>query len=267
VKIVVIGRGRVGRALSRALADDRSHDVVSMGRKLDRSRLAGADVTLVAVGDQEIAALSERIAPCLRAGAVVVHCAGARGRDELEPCSQRGAHVGVMHPLVSFPSTRRAPSLHGTTFVLSGDPKARSAARRIAKVCGARAIVADTTDPLYHAAAAFAANGAASLAFVAVGWLERLGIGRRAAERAVGGLLISVGENVRELGVPNALTGPVARGDVETVARHRRALRGVGRTSLASYDAVLPLIVDTARALGLPARVAKAMVRHAASAR
>jgi predicted short-subunit dehydrogenase-like oxidoreductase (DUF2520 family) len=112
-------------------------------------------------------------------------------------------------------------------------------------------VVAKISDPAYHAAAALAANGTAALAFASVRLLVRLGFGQRAAERAVGGLLRTVADNVERLGVPEALTGPIARGDRVTVATHRKALRRQGRDALDAYDAVLPLIVRCARAAGL----------------
>ena len=120
-----------------------------------------------------------------------------------------------------------------------------------AAACGARTVVANTDDPAYHAAAALAANGAAALAFASVSLLERLGFDKRAAEQAIGGLLGSVGENVQDLGVPEALTGPVARGDVSTVARHRSGVRRLSREALSTYDALIPVIVRCARAVGL----------------
>jgi predicted short-subunit dehydrogenase-like oxidoreductase (DUF2520 family) len=106
-----------------------------------------------------------------------------------------------------------------------------------------------------------AANGAAALAFVSVGVLEGLGFDKRAAERAIGGLLQSVGENVQSLGVPGALTGPIARGDAEAVESHRKALRRVSRNTISAYDAVLPIIVRCARAAGLSQSRASKILR------
>ena len=67
----------------------------------------------------------------------------------------------------------------------------------------------------------------------------------------MGGLLQSVGENVQTLGVPDALTGPIARGEPATVRKHRQALGRVSRSALRAYDAVVPVIVQCARATGL----------------
>ena len=132
-----------------------------------------------------------------------------------------------------------------------GQASTQAAGRRIAAACGARAMVGPTGDPAYHAAAAMAANGAAALAFASVSLLEALGFDERSAEHAVGGLLRTVGENVQRLGVPDALTGPVARGEADVIDAHRAAVGRRSKGALAAYDAILPVVVRCARAAGL----------------
>ncbi len=262
MRALLVGRGRVGSGLRAALGKSPDLEVRTLGRAISPAAVRSADIIVLAVSDAAIADVAEAIAPHLRRGAVVVHCAGARGVDELRVCRARGAAVGVMHPLASFPDPRRHPRLDGTTFVVNGSRHAITACRRLASACGARVVVARTGDPAYHAAAALAANGAAALALASVSILERLGFGRRAAEHAIGGLLETVGRNVQALGVPEALTGPIARGEPETIKRHRKALRRVSRPGLAAYDAVTPLIVACARAAGLDRSVAEALLRE-----
>jgi predicted short-subunit dehydrogenase-like oxidoreductase (DUF2520 family) len=252
MKVLIIGRGRVGNGLRRALRASDAVEVTASGRKVPSASLRGADVLVLAVSDDAIESVAAAIAPSVRLEATVLHCAGARSVEVLAPCEARGAAVGILHPLVSFPVKRDNPSLVGATFVVSGSKRAIVASRRIAKACGARVLVAHTGDPAYHAAAALVANGAAALAFVSVGILERLGFDKRAAERAIGGLLETVGQNVQSLGVPDSLTGPIARGEATAVSSHRRALRRVSRPALQAYDALVPVIVRCARAAGLP---------------
>jgi len=251
MNVLIIGRGRVGSALRRCLASNGQHQVTTKGHRIQPSAVRSADIIILAVPDDAIRSVAAAIAPSLETGACVLHCAGARGAEELDACRARGASIGVMHPLVSFPSKRSSPSLGGTTFVVHGSSSAVAASRQIASACGARAVTARTGDPAYHAAAALTANGAVALAFVSVRVLVRLGFERRAAERALGGLLQSVGDNVKRLGVPESLTGPIARGEAATVAAHRKALRAISRDTLGAYDAVLPVIVRCARAAGL----------------
>lgn len=262
MNILIVGRGRVGSGLRRSLRASGIHEVHAAGRSVRQSSVRAADTIVLAVSDPSIESVARSIAAHLSPRATVLHCAGARGTDVLEACEVRGAAVGVMHPLVSFPSARRSPSLRGTTFTIHGSRPAIGAARRIAKACGARAVVAQPGGAGYHAAAALVANGAAALAFVSVSVLERLGFEKRDAERAIGGLLRSVGENVQELGVPAALTGPIARGDAETVAAHRLAMRRLGRDALFAYDALVPVIVHCARAAGLTRSKAARILRE-----
>ena len=260
MKVLLIGRGRVGRGLHRSLSASAAIGADLAGRRWRPDAIADADVIVIAVPDDAIRSVSEGIAPHLTNETVVLHCAGARGSDELAASEARGAKVGVMHPLVSFPSVRTTPGLDDTTFVVTGGRAAVRASRAIAAACGARIVVASSGDPAYHAAAAMAANGAVGLAFASVEVLSRLGFERRAAERAIGGLLRTVGENVQRLGLPDALTGPVARAEPATIARHRSGLRRVHRGALSTYDAVLPVIVRCARAAGLSKREASAIL-------
>ncbi len=260
MKVLIIGRGRVGNALEKALASSGRAELGTAGRRVSASRVRAADILIFAVPDAAIESVAAHIAPSIRRGTCVLHCAGARGVDILEACRAKGAHVGVMHPLVSFPSHRSHATLADKTFTLSGSPRAVAAGRRLARACGARAVVSKTGDATYHAAAALVANGAAALAFVSVGILQRLGFAKRDAERAIGGLLQSVGENVSRLGVPNALTGPIARGEADAVSAHRASLRPDPH-ALAAYDALVPVIVRCARAAGLSSAKAKAILR------
>ena len=251
MNVLIIGRGRVGNGLHRSLARSDTLEVAASGRRVSAAKLGAADVVVLAVSDDAIETVAIDVAPNLDKKTSVLHCVGARSLDLLAACRARGAAVGIMHPLVSFPSKRNHPSLDGTTFVVSGSKRAIAASRRIAEACGARVVVARSGDPSYHAAAALAANGTAALAFVSVGILERLGFEKRDAERAIGGLLQTVGQNVQTLGVPDALTGPIARGEVAAVSHHRRSLRRLSRPALQTYDALVPVIVRCARAAGL----------------
>lgn len=252
MNVVVLGRGRVGRGLIAALGDA-SFDVRLVAARGPAAIRAAksADVVVLAVPDGAIARVAADLAPALTRRRVVLHCAGARGSAELAPLRARGVHVGAMHPLASFADPRRPPPLAGVTFFVGGDAAAVRAAKKIARAAGARAVVAGVHGPAYHAAAALAANGAAALAWAAVRALERLGPKRREAEHAIGALLATVAHNVSYAGVPRALTGPIVRGDAETVAAHRAALRSTDAAAADAYDAIAPTIVACAEEAGL----------------
>ncbi|MFO0692970.1 MAG: DUF2520 domain-containing protein [Polyangiales bacterium] len=256
---VVVGRGALGTTLHRALVASGRMCRLVAGRETPLRALEGARVVVLAVPDARIAEVAARLAEALPKGAILLHAAGARTAEELATARAHGASVAAMHPLVSFADRKRPPSLAGSTFVISGDAKAVRAARGLARAVGARALVAPLQGPAYHAAAALAANGTVGLVHAAVALLEALGADRRAAERALAGLLRTVVSNVEHVGVPNALTGPIARGDAETVAAHRRAIASVAPEVLAAYDGAAPAILACAEARGLPDDRARAI--------
>lgn len=258
--VIVVGRGRVGRALCSALRAAGVEASLVRGRD-GRAIEPGSHIVVVAVPDPRVEAVAARLSATVGPRDVVLHCAGALGAEVLASCAERGAATGVMHPLVSFASTRRPPALAGTTWVVSGDPPAVRAARRLARACGARAVHGAVHGAAYHATAAMLANGAAALAHEAVNALVALGIGRRDAERAASALLASVAQNVDTVGVPRALTGPIVRGDAQTVARHRAALAAFHPRTSHAYDAVGPVILAAAADAGLDPAAARRVAR------
>jgi predicted short-subunit dehydrogenase-like oxidoreductase (DUF2520 family) len=258
--LLVVGRGRLGRALGRALAERGARVVAWAGRGAWPRVAPAVDGVLLAVPDPFVAEVARALAPRLPAGVPLLHASGALGPEVL---AETGHPHAAMHPLVSF-AAPRAPTLEGTTFVVAGDRAAVRVARRIAATVGARAIARGVHGPRYHAAAALVANGAAALATRAVELFVREGFTRRDAERAIGALLRSVGENVIREGVPRALTGPIVRGDAATVARHRAALEG---EALHAYDALAPIVLAVAIEAGLAPSQADVVRRALASRR
>ncbi len=252
MKVVIVGRGRVGATLARALRDSGTDCQLIPGQTPSTSAMAEADLIILAVPDVAIADCAENLTS-LRTGIVVLHCAGARGPEELAACRARGAQVGVMHPLISFADPKDPPAVRGATFMVAGDAAAIAAARHITDTLDARALVAPVHGPAYHALVAMTANGTVALANAAVPALERLGLGRGEAEQAIGALLRTVAENIEHLGVPRALTGPMVRGEAGAIAAHRQALARTTPDAATAYDAVAPLVLRCARDAGLTA--------------
>lgn len=256
LRAAVIGRGRVGHGL--AAAATRAEVILVDGHTphdLD------VDLVIVAVADAAIADVAERFDAHVASHVPFVHCAGALGPDALQGLTRP---YGAMHPLASFASARRPPALVGTTFAINGSPEACAAASLFARACGAHPMTRAVHGGTYHAAAALVANGAAGLATVAASLLAQVGLSSEEAERALGALLRTVAENVAEVGVPDALTGPVRRGDEGTVRAHRHALAS-DAAALGAYDAIAPVVLQTAATLGLPPEKVAA-VRAALSA-
>lgn len=265
MNVAFVGRGRVGRGLKKLTGHATGSWRLTSGHRPSRRIIAEAQVVVLAVPDPFIKDTAERIVPWLKANARVLHCAGSRTADELEVCRAAGASVGAMHPLASFADPARPPNLRDTTFVISGDPAAVAAAKRIARTVGARPLALPIHGPHYHALAAMVAGGTVGFVNTTIPVLERMGLPRREAEKAAASLVRTVAENISTIGLPGALTGPVIRGDADTVAAHRKALRALSRRVALAYDAVAPLVLECAESAGLnkkdAARIRKALGR------
>ena len=250
MRLVIVGRGRVGRGLTRALRDAGLQVTLRSTAAVARARIE-ADAVLLAVPDDAIASVAAVVSE--RTSAPLLHCAGARGVEAFGDLQRPG--LGGLHPLASFAATESSPTLRGASFAIVGDRPARRAAKEIVRRLGGRALQ-DVHGARYHAAAALVANGAAALATVGVDVLGTLGVKRPAAQHAMGALLRTVAENVERVGVPQALSGPIVRGDDATVRAHRAALL---RPAREAYDQVAPTILAIAIRAGLPSARARAI--------
>jgi predicted short-subunit dehydrogenase-like oxidoreductase (DUF2520 family) len=191
---------------------------------------AGVDLLVIATPDAGVAEVAGAVEP--RAGTVVAHMAGSLGLDVLDPHARRAS----IHPLVALPNPEvGAERLRGGWFALAGDPLVRKAVEDLA---GRWFTVADEDRAAYHAAACIASNHLVAL----LGQAERVGATAGVPREAFLDLVRATVENVSALGPAAALTGPAARGDVETVDRHRGA---IDPSEVAAYDAM----VDLARRL------------------
>jgi predicted short-subunit dehydrogenase-like oxidoreductase (DUF2520 family) len=222
----IIGKGRAGRSVAMALEATRGWDVVGLlGRGDDVAGAAdGVDLAVLAVPDAAVGEVAAAVVPV--ATTVVAHVSGSLGLAPLAGHERRA----VVHPLVSLPDpevgARRLRA--GAWFGLSadGDPLA---SELVADLGGHPITVAETDWVTYHAAAAIAANHLVGL----LGQVERVAASIGVALEAYLDLARGAVENVGSMGPAAALTGPVARGDEATLARHRAALPP---DELAAYD-------------------------------
>jgi len=181
-----------------------------------------ADLVIVAVPDAGLDAVAAGLAasPALGAGALVIHLAGARGLDVFAPllATRPDVRVGALHPLQTFPNAELgAERLAGSWCAVAGDPAVTDLA--VALGCSPF-VVPDHRRALYHAAACVASNHVAAL----LAQVERLAADAGIPMAAFVPLVRATVDNVDAIGAPAALTGPVARSDVDTVARHLDAL-------------------------------------------
>lgn len=218
---------------------------------------AGTRVFL-AVPDGAIEAVADELASLGDApgGCIALHLSGARPAGVLRSLSARGYAVGSLHPLQSVADPAiGAGRLSGSCFTFEGDEGARDAALEIVEAAGGRMLEVEArAKPRYHAACVFASNYIVACAAVAVRLLsEAAGITPEQARRALGPLWRGAVRNLDELGLPGALTGPIARGDASTVAGHLAALdEETGRL----YRRLGLEAVSLGRQLGLSAEAA-----------
>ncbi len=252
--VLVVGAGKVGSALAAALGDAGVDVALLSGRAAHGGRRSSAarsfSVCVLAVRDAQIHDVAAKVASWLPRATPIVHTAGALGPEALAHVAASGSPVAQMHPLLSF-AKGVAPSFSGATLLVDGDRRAVARARELAAALGlVPRSFPRLPRPLYHGAAALLANGTAGLADAAVRLLERGGVPRRDAVAMTGPLLESVARNVLELGLPDALSGPVRRGDANALALHWKAISrspvGIRRLYLASVAAQLAM----ARAIG-----------------
>lgn len=183
---------------------------------------------VLAVPDDGLPEVAEAVAARGGApsGAAAFHLSGALGTEPLAPLHRRGYGVGSLHPLqaVADPVTG-SEALRGGFYTLSGDAEALAVGRRIVRRLEGRPLeVPPTRRGLYHAAAVTASNHLVTLVAAARDLLVRAGASEDEALHALVALARGTLDNVERLGTGDALTGPLRRGDVETVDLHLRLL-------------------------------------------
>jgi predicted short-subunit dehydrogenase-like oxidoreductase (DUF2520 family) len=249
--VFVLGAGKAGTALARALRARGASAQLRPARKA-LPRAIDADVVVLAVRDRDLAPLAQRMreAGVVPKRAVVLHVAGSLGAEPLAALRGACAGVGQMHPMISFATRRWAPDLARGNVHVQGDPRAVARARTLARLLGMTPRTIPQLDSIaYHAAAGLVANGAAALAAVGAELLVRAGVARRVAPKMLGPLLRSVAENVERLGFPEALTGPVRRGDVGGLEKHLATLRAKLPEAIGLYLAAARAQLPLARAI------------------
>jgi predicted short-subunit dehydrogenase-like oxidoreductase (DUF2520 family) len=253
MKIFVFGAGKLGRSFAKDLSRA-GHDVsLRAARKGLPKKTIDADVIILALRDRDLQPTAEamRDAKLVAKRSVVVHVSGAMDASPLAPLRDACRGVAQMHPMIAFASTTFGPTLARGNVHVQGDAAAVAKGRAIAKSLGMTARTIEGLDTIaYHAAAGLVANGAAALAAVGAELLVRAGVSREVAPKMLGPLLRSVAENVEALGFPEALTGPVRRGDASGLAKHVATLRAKLPDAVALYLASAEAQLPLARAIG-----------------
>jgi predicted short-subunit dehydrogenase-like oxidoreductase (DUF2520 family) len=185
-------------------------------------------VLLLAVRDDALRdlALMLKQSQAVTASHVVLHLSGVQGQEALGALVTSQAALGSLHPLQTISDPERAPDrLRGAWAAVEGMPRAVEAAERLARDIGLRPFrVATKQKAVYHAGAVFASNYFVVVEAVAQRLLRHAGLSDEQAWEALKPLVEGTLENLARQGPGDALTGPVVRGDAETVVRHVESL-------------------------------------------
>ena len=265
----VIGAGRVGTALAVALRRA-GHRIAAASAVSSASRervdrylsgtvvlqpadvIAAADLVLLTVPDDALAGLVRGLAAtgAPLAGRMLAHTSGRHGLAVLEPATELGALPLALHPVMTFTGRADdADKLAGISFGVTAPTVLRPAAEVLVMEMGGEPVfIAEADRGLYHAALAGAANHLVTQVVQAEDLLSSAGVAKPA--RMLGPLLSAALDNALRLG-DAGLTGPVARGDAETVAGHVDALRADAPEALPAYLALARLTATRALASGM----------------
>lgn len=247
----VVGAGRLGTAIARALAACGHNVVAVVARQTRHARRAASligsrpqaltisqldalppvDLLFITTPDDAITETAVRLASIRRTDGsnrpVALHMSGATSSDALAPLRECGFYIGSMHPLVSVSEPKSgAENLRSAFYCLEGDRKAVSTARRLVHELGGKSFSIKTSyKALYHAAAVISCNHLVALFDLAVELIARCSLSKSDALRVLIPLLRNTCENIAAGGTQRALTGPFIRADLATVQRHLSALK------------------------------------------
>ena len=268
----IIGCGRVGTTLARQLtaagwepagfasrsrqSAEKAAAIAGRPEKVYDDIVAAAEaagLVFLTPPDHAIAPTCQTIADGrgFQKDAVVLHCSGALSSDILKSAGDCGASVGSMHPLQSFAAVGEENPFVGIKAAVEGDPAALALAREVAGALGADPISIKTEGKtLYHAAAVVASNYLVTLMRLSFDLLEAAGVETSEAFDVLKPLINGTLTNIDGVGIPDALTGPIARGDVETVANHLTAIRELSAEAADLYARLGLATIELATAKG-----------------
>jgi predicted short-subunit dehydrogenase-like oxidoreductase (DUF2520 family) len=263
-----IGAGRTATSLAVALADA-GYQVIAVASRSAESaqRLAdripecravatghkvadAAQLVFITTPDDDIEKVTASV--YWQQGHQVAHCSGALGLEALWPASAQGAEVGSFHPIQTFgPTEGPLAGLDGVVVGLEAQGGLFETLKTmVTDIKGTPLAVPAESRALYHAAAIMSCGHLAALIQSAVALWEKAGLPADLGAQALQHLAEATLESVKERGVGPALTGPLVRGDVETVRRHLTALKSKAPELLPVYTSLGQQVVELSVASG-----------------
>jgi len=259
----IIGSGKLGRTLARLFNDA---GLISIGgiynRNIESSQSAlefigagrvinnieqlssqPAELWMIATPDDVIHSCAEQLAELSNINwqkTVVFHTSGLKTSAELAPVKKRGSLVASAHPAHSFASPKRSiTTFESTVCTLEGDtPAIESINTLFSAVGGQTTTIKAEAKPLYHAATVMASNYLIALLSASETLLEKAGIEEALASAILSPLMRQSLENGLIEGAVNALTGPITRGDINTLLTHLKAIEQTAPNLRSTYTAM-----------------------------
>ncbi|MEO0131594.1 MAG: Rossmann-like and DUF2520 domain-containing protein [candidate division WOR-3 bacterium] len=240
-RVIIIGTGKLGSTLGYVLAQ-KNYQVYAYDR--DRKKLKRfyqlikkplpkelpfkeTKIIFITTQDQNIKEAYQEILPQLTKGSLVIHCSGVLASNILKPPRGRKIIPISLHPIQTFPKiiTDHNP-FSGIYFSLEGSKAARTIILKLINDLEANVIFLSPKDkPIYHLLLVIASNYLVSL----MGAVKILGQKIRLPEkklfRLLEPLVLSTWDNIKNLGLKNALSGPIERGDIATIQAHLKTLK------------------------------------------
>ncbi len=199
-----------------------------------------AELVLITTPDDAIAETYKSIAAGkgFADNATVLHCSGSLPSTILTAPGDAAIAKGSFHPLQSFAAIKISGNpFQGIIAAIEGDARALKMAAQLGEALGASCFTIRTdSKALYHAAAAVASNYLVTIADISFSFLESAGISRKDAIMILYPLIAGTLANIKTVGVPEALTGPISRGDVKTIGDHLENIRVHNKNLLEIYS-------------------------------
>ncbi len=245
VRFLLVGPGKVGMSLGKAWlraghrcvgveggrpgARARARALLGVRRRPRKRSTSPApfDLLLIAVPDSQVLGVARSWADRVRwEGRIVLHTSGVLGDSVLAPLRRRGARVASLHPLLSFPRPLLDPgSFRGAFFGVEGQRRASRFARRLVRDAGGRPLeIRGDRKPLYHLGACLSSGYLLALIDAAATRVAAGAADPALLRRAFLSLAESALRNAGRSGLEAALTGPILRGDLVTLAAHLSGL-------------------------------------------
>lgn len=270
-RLVIVGAGVVGRALGKSLREAGIPVAAIISRSAARARSAArfvgegtpttrlslacaGNLIMLATIDRVLAQKAQQLAAANRfqRGTVAFHCSGAFPGATIDALRAAGARTGSLHPMQTFASPEEGLLLlPGSSFAVEGEPAAVPVLAALARAVGGRPVKVKAADKaIYHAAAAVTSNSVVAIASLGTTMLGTVPSFARDPFTPLRSLLRGTLRNLERLGPKAALTGPIVRGDVETLEAHLAALKRGAPSLLPAYRVAAAVTLTAAVASG-----------------